>query len=52
MNPQSMTLIDVSNEAGRVSIRIYVGTEWIIGLLYVHESPKIFCLTDLQVRVQ
>jgi len=26
-----MTLIDISNEAGRVSIRIYVDTEWILG---------------------
>jgi hypothetical protein len=26
-----MTLIDVTNEAGRVSIRIYVDTQWILG---------------------
>ena len=31
MNPQSMTLNDISNEAGRVSIRIYVDMECILG---------------------
>jgi len=57
MIPQSMMLTDVSNEAGRVSSRIYIctgtgtGTEWISGC-YKRREFQMFCLILLDMKDQ